>query len=242
MSSTNTSEMSTKMSATAAKSTKKTAAKTETVAAAVAAPVAAAAPAVVEAAAKTKKTAKAAVAAPVAAAPVATATPATATPAVETAAVVEDDIIASFNKSVSQLNEKIAAFKSLYSEIATLGKTIEKQAARVAKKAERKGRKNKSAKTGNANPADCVFTKPVKVTDELCSFLGQAKDTTFSRSEVTKGIMAYAKSHNLMDKQTIKADASLRKLLTLSEADNLTILNLQKYLSRHYVKATPVAA
>lgn len=234
--------MSTKMSATAAKSTKKTAAKTETVAAAVAAPVAAAAPAVVEAAAKTKKTAKAAVAAPVAAAPVATATPATATPAVETAAVVEDDIIASFNKSVSQLNEKIAAFKSLYSEIATLGKTIEKQAARVAKKAERKGRKNKSAKTGNANPADCVFTKPVKVTDELCSFLGQAKDTTFSRSEVTKGIMAYAKSHNLMDKQTIKADASLRKLLTLSEADNLTILNLQKYLSRHYVKATPVAA
>ena len=240
MSSTNTSEMSTKMSATAAKSTKKTAAKTETVAAAVAAPIAAA---VVEAKA-TKKTAKAAVAAPVEAAPVATATPvaAAATPAVETAAVVEDDIIASFNKSVSQLNEKIAAFKSLYSEIATLGKTIEKQAARVAKKAERKGRKNKSAKTGNANPADCVFTKPVKVTDELCSFLGQAKDTTFSRSEVTKGIMAYAKSHNLMDKQTIKADASLRKLLTLSEADNLTILNLQKYLSRHYVKATPVAA
>lgn len=235
--------MSTKMSATAAKSTKKTAAKTETVAAAVAAPVAAAAPAVVEAAAKTKKTTKAAAAAaPVEAAPVAAATPATATPAVETAAVVEDDIIASFNKSVSQLNEKIAAFKSLYSEIATLGKTIEKQAARVAKKAERKGRKNKSAKTGNANPADCVFTKPVKVTDELCSFLGQAKDTTFSRSEVTKGIMAYAKSHNLMDKQTIKADASLRKLLTLSEADNLTILNLQKYLSRHYVKATPVAA
>ena len=225
------------MSATAAKSTKKTVAKTETVAVAVAAP------AVVEAKA-TKKATKAAVAAaaPVAAAPVATAPVAAAAPATEAVAVVEDDIIASFNKSVSQLNEKIAAFKSLYSEIATLGKTIEKQAARVAKKAERKGRKNKSAKTGNANPADCVFTKPVKVTDELCSFLGQAKDTTFSRSEVTKGIMAYAKSHNLMDKQTIKADASLRKLLTLSEADNLTILNLQKYLSRHYVKATPVAA
>ena len=226
--------MSTKMSATAAKSTKKAAAKTETVAAPVAA-----APAVVEAKV-TKKAAKAAVAAPVEAAPVA-APVAVAAPATEVTAT-EDDIISSFNKSVSQLNEKIAAFKSLYSEIATLGKTIEKQAARVAKKAERKGRKAKSAKAGNANPADCVFTKPVKVTDELCSFLGQAKGTTFSRSEVTKGIMAYAKSHNLMDKQTIKADASLRKLLTLSETDNLTILNLQKFLSRHYVKAAPVAA
>lgn len=223
--------MSTKMSATAAKSTKKTAKATETPVAAPA--VAAAAPAVE---AKVSKKAAKAAAAPVEAAPVAAVAPATEV------AAAEDDIISSFNKSVSQLNEKIAAFKSLYSEIATLGKTIEKQAARVAKKAERKGRKNKSPKAAGANPADCVFTKPVKVTDELCSFLGKAKGTTFSRSEVTKGIMAYAKSHNLMDKQTIKADASLRKLLTLSETDNLTILNLQKYLSRHYVKAAPVAA
>jgi chromatin remodeling complex protein RSC6 len=230
MSATNTSEISTKMSATAAKSTKKTAKATETPApvAAVAAPVEAKV---------TKKAAKAA--APVAtAAPVAAAAPAETT----TTENKEDDIVTSFNASVSQLNEKIASFKSLYSEIATLGKTIEKQAARIVKKAERKGRKGKSPKAAGANPADCVFTKPVKVTDELCTFLGKAKGTTFSRSEVTKGIMAYAKSHNLMDKQTIKADASLRKLLTLSETDNLTILNLQKFLSRHYVKAAPVAA
>jgi chromatin remodeling complex protein RSC6 len=229
MSATNTSEMSTKMSATAAKSTKKAAAKVE-------APVAAAAP--VEAKPAKKSAKAAAAAAPAVAAPVAAAVEAPA-PAVENK---EDDIVASFNSSVSQLNEKIAAFKSLYTEIAALGKAIEKQAARVVKKAERKGRKSKAAKAAGANPADCVFTKPVKVTDELCSFLGKPKGTTFSRSEVTKGIMAYAKSHNLMDKQTIKADAALRKLLTLSEADNLTILNLQKFLSRHYVKAAPVAA
>ncbi len=228
MSATNTSEMSTKMSATAAKSTKKTAKATET-------PVAAPAVAAPVEAKATKKAAKAA-------APVATPAPVAAAPTETVTENKEDDIIASFNSSVSQLNEKIASFKSLYSEIASLGKTIEKQAARIIKKAERKGRKTKSAKAAGANPADCVFTKPVKVTDELCTFLGKAKGTTFSRSEVTKGIMAYAKSHNLMDKQTIKADAALRKLLTLSETDNLTILNLQKFLSRHYVKAAPVAA
>jgi chromatin remodeling complex protein RSC6 len=54
--------------------------------------------------------------------------------------------------------------------------------------------------------------------------------------------MAYAKAHSLMNKQTINADASLRKLLTLAEGDKLTILNLQKFLRRHYIKATPVAA
>ena len=57
-----------------------------------------------------------------------------------------------------------------------------------------------------------------------------------SRSEVTKGVMDYAKSHNLMEKQTIKADAALRKLLSLSESDNLSILTLQKHLRNHYVK------
>jgi hypothetical protein len=58
---------------------------------------------------------------------------------------------------------------------------------------------------------------------------------------VTKGVLAYAKSHGLMDKQTIKADAALRKLLTLSETDNLTILNLQTFLKRHYVKTAKTA-
>jgi hypothetical protein len=52
--------------------------------------------------------------------------------------------------------------------------------------------------------------------------------------------MAYAKSHNLMDKQTIKADAALRKLLALKETDVLSILTLQTFLKPNYVKA-PVA-
>ena len=82
----------------------------------------------------------------------------------------------------------------------------------------------------------------MKISAELCSFLGKPKDTEVSRSAVTKGVMAYAKAHNLMDKQTIKADAAMRKLLTLTETDTLTILNLQKFLRRHYVKpAAPTA-
>jgi hypothetical protein len=122
---------------------------------------------------------------------------------------------------------------------------LSKRVAREVKEAGRRRRRNKAAPVEGAAPVakrPTIFTTPVTLRDSLCTFLGKAKGTTFSRSEVTKGIMAYAKSHNLMDKQTIKADASLRKLLTLSETDNLTILNLQKFLSRHYVKAAPVAA
>lgn len=157
---------------------------------------------------------------------------------VETVAV-EEDVGASLHKSIADLQEQLANLKTATSAATSALKTIEKQAARVIKKADRR-RKRKTEAVEGAEPKPCIFTKPVKITAELCSFLGKPKDTEVSRSSVTKGVMEYARNNGLMDKQTIKADASLRKLLTLNEGDVLTILNLQKYLRRHYVKA-PVA-
>lgn len=211
-----------------AKAASKKSAKTETVA--VPAPVAAA---VVPKAAKGKKAA-AAEAAPSVAAPAPVAVDAAVT------AVTEEDLGASLQKSITALQEQLNTLKSATHAALTSLKAIEKQSARLAKRADRR-RKRSSPKAPGAEPKPCIFTKPVKITDELCSFLGKPKGTEISRSAVTKGVMAYAKAHNLMDKQTIKADAALRKLLTLSETDNLTILNLQKYLGRHYVKPAPVA-
>jgi len=149
---------------------------------------------------------------------------------------VEEDVGASLQKSIADLQEQLASLKTATAAAATALKTIEKQATRLAKKADRR-RKRKAEAVEGAEPKPCIFTKPVKITAELCSFLGKPKDTEVSRSSVTKGVMEYARNHSLMDKQTIKADAALRKLLTLAEGDVLTILNLQKYLRRHYVKA-----
>jgi chromatin remodeling complex protein RSC6 len=214
MPSTNSSD-NTKMATVTATKTKKTAP--------VSAPVAA--PVVVEAKApKAKKTE----------APVAV--PAEVPSPTET--VEEEDVSVSLLKTVADLQEQFSALKQSLSTAANALKTLEKQAGRVVKKA---GRKQKR-KVEGAEPKACIFTKPVKISAELCSFLGKPKDTEVSRSAVTKGVMAYAKAHNLMDKQTIKADAAMRKLLTLTETDTLTILNLQKFLRRHYVKpAAPTA-
>jgi chromatin remodeling complex protein RSC6 len=225
--SSNTSSDNIKMSS--AKTSKKTVTKT----AEVAAPVAAPAPVKAEKATKAKTAKVAEVAAPVAAAaaPVVAATPVVA---------AEEDVSATLIKSISELHDQLSNIKSAISTATNALKTIEKQAARVVKKADRR-RRRKTDGDASAEPKPCIFTKPVKVSDELCAFLGQAKGTEVSRSAVTKGVMAYARSHNLMDKQTIKADAALRKLLTLTDGDELTILNLQKFLRRHYIKAAPVA-
>jgi chromatin remodeling complex protein RSC6 len=214
MPSTNSSD-NTKMATVTATKTKKTAP--------VSAPVAA--PVVVETKAPKAKKTEAPVAAP-------------AEVPSPTETVEEEDVSVSLLKTVADLQDQFSALKQSLSTAANALKTLEKQAGRVVKKA---GRKQKR-KVEGAEPKACIFTKPVKISAELCSFLGKPKDTEVSRSAVTKGVMAYAKAHNLMDKQTIKADAAMRKLLTLTETDTLTILNLQKFLRRHYVKpAAPTA-
>ena len=173
-------------------------------------------------------------------APVAAPAPvAVAAPVVAEVADAEESVVTNF----AALLVKFNALRTSLNELAPEMKKMEKQVARLEKKAERR-RRRKTGTVGadgekKPNPTT-VFTKPVKITSELCVFLGLPKDTEVSRSDVTRGVMKYAKDHKLTNKQAINPDATLRKLLGLTEADSLTILNLQKYLKGHYVKA-PVA-
>ena len=205
--------------------------KKEEVAAVVPAPVAAAAP---------KGRAAKAVAAPVVA-PVAS--PAVASVAAPVAAVEvegEVNLVAEFNAQVSKVNELRNTLGAVLADM----KKLEKRLAREIKKAGRRRRSKAPQLDEAGNPLPkkpSVFTKPQKITDELCVFLGKAKGTEMSRSDVTRGIMDYVKAHKLNNKQDINPDAALRKLLKTTEAEKVTILNLQRYLKNHYVKA-PVPA
>jgi hypothetical protein len=221
----------------APKTTKAKAVKETAPVAAVPAPVVAAPVAAVPAT-KAKKAEKAAVAAPVV-------VEGPASPAVNVvtpATVSDEDVTTTLLKTIVDLQEQAQSLKAGLSTMAAALKTVERQAGRVIKKVARR-RRAKTTETGEAvEPKPCIFTKPVQVTDELNTFLGNAKGTQISRASVTKGVMTYARSHSLLDKQTINADAPLRKLLSLQEGDVLTILNLQKYLRNHYVKAVAPTA
>ncbi len=216
------------MSSTQSTVAKKAGRKATTAAApAVAAPVASPAP--VAAPAKATKAEKAVVAAPVAVAAPAVITHVEASPA----ATEEVNVVSQFNAIVENVNKLRATLSTLHSDM----KKLEKQIPRELKKAQKgRRRSNKTADGENKPKKDTVFTKPTQISDALCTFLGVAKGTQLSRSEVTTRVCKYAKDHSLMVKQVIKADAPLRKLLALTEADELKILNLQRYLKPHYIK------
>jgi len=190
------------------------------------------------------------VAAPVVAAPVVAAVPVVAAPVAAVAAptvaetapaVVEDvNVVGQFNSLVEKVNTLRATLGAVFSDM----KKLEKQIPRELKRAQ-KGRRRRAAPVEGAEAApkkDSVFTKPTPISDALCKFLGVAKGTQLSRSEVTTRVCAYAREHKLMEKQIIKADASLRNLLALTEKDELKILNLQRYLKPHYIKPAATAA
>ena len=83
------------------------------------------------------------------------------------------------------------------------------------------------------------FNKPQKITPELSTFLKLPKEETISSSEVTKLLSAYVREKNLKNpenKSQILLDTKLKKLLQPEKDAIITHLNIQKYISKHYVK------
>ena len=218
------------------KKSSKTATETEQVVTSTPAPVveSAAAPAVEKKAKAPRAKAPKAEAAPVATAPV---------PVVESAAPADAAVDAEaplaeqsveFLAKLQQLSVMISTLKAEY-------RALEKKWSREVKTAQKVSSKKKR-KAGNRAPSG--FVKPTKISDELASFLGKEKGTEMARTEVTRDINKYIRTHNLQDKDNgrkINPDTKLAALLKLKKNDELTYFNLQRYMSPHFAKASKEA-
>jgi upstream activation factor subunit UAF30 len=189
---------------------------------------------------KAKRASKAAVttevAAPAPAPVVVTSTPVEqATTATVAPVTTLDDDLKAVASNLNSLRETAA---TLLGQV----KKLEKRVHREMKDARKRRRRVKVDENGvEIKRAPSIFERPTQVTAELLTFLSRPAGTLMSRSEVTKAVNEYVKSHGLKNKHDIKPDAPLRKLLAVGESEPLTYFNLQRYLNRHYIKAAPVA-
>lgn len=139
-----------------------------------------------------------------------------------------------FLSKMQQLSVMISTLKSEY-------RALEKKWSREVKAAQKVSSKRKR-KAGNRAPSG--FVKPTKISDELASFLGKEKGTEMARTEVTREINTYIRSHKLQDTNNgrkINPDTKLATLLKLKKTDELTYFNLQRYMSPHFARATKEA-
>ena len=182
---------------------------------------------------KSKETVAPVVVAPVVATPVVAAS--------EDVAAVEDveaSIAAQsveFMAKLNQLSSTIASLKTEY-------RNLEKKWGRELKAAQKSSSKKKK-RAGNRAPSG--FVKPTKISDELAKFLEKPTGTEMARTDVTREINKYIRSHNLQDAgngRKINPDQKLQTLLKLKKTDELTYFNLQRYMSPHFHKAEKAVA
>lgn len=172
-------------------------------------------------------------------------TVAPAAPAVETPVVAVEPVEGDAAELAVQSTEFLAKLNQLSALIASLKteyRSLEKKWSREIKTAQ-KAQSKRKRKSGNRQPSG--FVKPTKISDELAKFLEKPVGTEMARTDVTREINKYIRSHNLQDKENgrkINPDAKLQTLLKLKKTDELTYFNLQRYMSPHFSKAEKAAA
>ena len=123
-----------------------------------------------------------------------------------------------------------AEIVALRAEVKTLTKLIRKV---KSTQEDPDGEKAKARASNNG------FNRKQEVTPKLREFLALPEGEFISRSEVTKAINKYITENGLKhpdNGRQLILDEKLKDLLQPPEGVVVTYLNLQKYLSPHYVK------
>ena len=173
--------------------------------------------------------------------------------------VVEDKKVDKNDKKAEKLPEVVNDTEGEVSEVSELDKLLEmfsalelqmKDIKTQIKAVQKENVKNKKilnkekARKEKARKSPSGFAKPTKISNEMCDFMKISRGSEKSRTEVTRSINQYIKANNLnnpTNKRLIIPDATLKKLLSLKDNEQISFFHMQKYLTPH-VKVESVAA
>ena len=131
----------------------------------------------------------------------------------------------------------IMSLETIEVEIAALRNDI-KNLTKLVRKV-KNTQEDPDGEKAKARAANNGFNRKQDVTPKLRTFLGLPAEELISRSEVTKFINKYITEKGLKHPDNghqIVLDDTLRDLLAPPADVVVTYLNLQKYLSPHYIK------
>jgi len=136
-----------------------------------------------------------------------------------------------------QSKKDIMSLETIQTEIAALRNDI-KNLAKLVRKV-KSTQDDPDGEKAKARAANNGFNRKQDVTPKLREFLGLPAGELISRSEVTKFITKYITDNGLKhpdNGRQIILDDKLRALLEPPADIQITYLNIQKFLSPHYVK------
>lgn len=153
------------------------------------------------------------------------------------------------SKQATQNEKILSKIDSLETALLTLKKAAEiavgeiKGLKKQSKKILNKQQRSKKVLKTDRKPHG--FAVPSVVSDELCQFMGCEPGALVARTDVTKKLTEYIQTHNLQNpanRRQIVPDETMQRLLGDEAKDVfLTHFTMQKYINRHFKKATPPA-
>ena len=146
----------------------------------------------------------------------------------------QDDIGVAFENIIDNLSTFKLQINDIQQQIRTLDKNIKKQM---------KTHQKEVAKRAKMPRAPSGFARPTKVTKELCDFMNKEEGTKIARTEVTRALVSYIKTNNLVNNDNnkfISPDDKLKFLLGVEETVELTYFNIQKYMNKHFISDSSV--
>jgi hypothetical protein len=153
-------------------------------------------------------------------------------PVVPTVPAVPTDGAPSQDNVITTIIEKVNLLATNFKEVQLLLKVLSKDYEKQQKIIEKAQKKRQNAKNSPSG-----FAKPNKISDELCDFIGVPHGTEKSRTDITRFINAYVKEHNLNkpeNKRFILPDDKLKKILNVSDKEEINYFILQKLISHHF--------
>jgi chromatin remodeling complex protein RSC6 len=147
----------------------------------------------------------------------------------------------SLTDQFENITSNLILFKSQVNTIFQQIKILEKNVKKEIKTLKKETEKSKSKNKGNKKPSG--FAKPTKVTNELCIFMDKTEGSEIARTDVTRALIDYININNLQfseNKQIIIPDIKLKKLLGISDGEQVTYFNIQKYMNKHFIQSKPL--
>jgi chromatin remodeling complex protein RSC6 len=133
--------------------------------------------------------------------------------------------------------DKLQTFVNEIKDLIATVKVLKKENAKTQKLGSK--RQRKTSVDAGKRPASGI-TKPTRLSDDLCDFLGVTRGSSLARTEVTKIINTYIKNNKLQDeadRRTIHPDAKLKKiLLPIPDDKKLSFFNMQSYIKHQFIK------
>ena len=145
---------------------------------------------------------------------------------------------------IESIKNKMVDQKKNMEDIANELKSFEKSLLKLVNKYVKKHPGNACDSSDKVTKKKSGFAMPVKVSDDLCEFMGVERGTLIARTEATKYLYLYIMNHGLknpIEKKYILPDDVLWKLLgEEARGKEITHFNIQKYMNKHFSREPTV--